>query len=427
MFRLAIRFLVFSTVLAIGFYSVVQWRAVEELNLLKQQWHSDIEFQFESAKIYPNGNLVINDVSLFFVKQGISVSIEQIEYSVGSLMEVVFLSDHIKIGQLPDDVRVVLNKVVIPLTPLLVKFLSQTDENNTWKSLQASACGSKNKIGMSEYFSMGYDNLVFSSVTEFAKNIYNGSYAGKGWLDIEETSRLDYRFGLLLEQSNKIPTVNTLKTASITSLNLSLKDTGYNRHRNEYCSLKSESSTEVFLTEHIKTVRQRLNSVGIKLTLAGERAYKQMLEEESLLEISVSPSASFSFNDFGYYDEKELRGLLNLNVQINDSTIHHIFDGWALDKFNKISIRKKQGIVQDAAQQRFETIVVKRNYHQESLRDLDRFLDYKVKVEQKNGSITTGKLRKLAKGKMFLDIALQGGVIQKTIRIDGIEKFFVYR
>jgi len=427
MLRFLVRFAVYFIGIGLGLYFIAQWRLSESLEQLNGRFGSNLKFEYSSAQVSPFGKLVLNNVIISFIKQDAVISVGKIEYSTGNVFDTAFLYQHLYANDIPEDLSLNFSNVVLPLTPTLIKYLSKQETDSTVRSLLLSACGNVQQMGIKEYSAMGYDYIVFSGGLTFQSDQNLQSLTANGWFDIEETASLKFELNLPNVGSERSALLVTNKELTIDSLKVNLEDTGLNRRKLEYCASKSQLAGDGFAEAHLDTIRQRLNSVGIDLTLAGARTYKEWIQPGSQLELSIKPAANFTFNDFGFYDELELRRLLGLDLKINGRLRSHVFEQWALDKFNTIRIRNSSNSNAAAPVKRFETVYVKRVYHQEPVEKAGEYIGYKIKLVRTNGKTSIGTLNKINKNKLYVDIKVQTGILQTAIKLKQIKEFHVYR
>ncbi|MCF6193566.1 MAG: hypothetical protein L3J46_04445, partial [Kangiellaceae bacterium] len=411
----------------LSLYFIAQWRLSENLEQLNERFGSNLNFEYSSARVSPFGNLVLNNVTISFIKQDAVISVGKIEYSTGNIFDTTFLYQHLYANDIPENLRLSFNDVVLPLTPTLIKYLSNKEADSTTRSLLLSACGDVQQMGIKEYSAMGYDYFAFSGGVTFQREQNMQILAARGWLDIEETARLNFDMNLSNITSERKELLAATKDLTIDTFNADLRDNGLNRRKLEYCASKSQLAGDGFIEANLATIKQRLNSVGINLTMAGVRSYKEWIQPGSQLELSIEPVVNFTFNDFGFYDEAELRRLLGLDLKINGRLRSHIFDHWALDKFNTIRIRNAYDSDINTPLKRFETVYIKRVYHQEPVEKAPGYIGYKIKLVRSNGKTSIGTLNRISKNKLYVDIKVQAGILQTAIKVERIKEFHVYR
>jgi len=426
MLRFLVRFALYFIVIGLGLYFVAQWRLSESLDQLNGRFGSNLKFEYSGARVSPFGKLVLSNVTVSFIKQDAVISVGKIEYSTGNVFDTTFLYQHLSANDIPEQLSLTFSDVVLPLTPTLIKYLSNQETDSTIRSLLLSACGNVQQMGIKAYSAMGYDYVVFSGGVTFQSDKNRQSLAAKGWFNIEETAKLKFELNLSNVDSERRELLVATRDPTVDSLKINFEDSGLNRRKLEYCASKSQLAGEGFAEAHLATIKQRLNSVGINLTLAGARSYKEWIQPDSRLELSITPTADFTFNDFGFYDEPELRRLLGFELKINGRLRSHVFDQWALDKFNTIRIRNSSNNAVTPLK-RFETVYLRRVYHQEPVEKAAEYIGYKIKLVRSNGKTSIGTLNKINKNKLYVDIKVQTGTLQTSIKLEQIKEFHVYR
>lgn len=427
MFRFIIRFAIFAVVIGLSLYVGVQWKLKEDLNYLTSKLRPFVQFDYQSSAMTLTGTIVVTDIDLFFQQQDINITIDKIEYSGGSILDMAFFRRQINSRQIPQKISLKVQQAVIPLTPSLVKYISSAEQNSIWNALNATGCGKIKHIGINQYFSMGYDYIVFSSESNFRQDDYSGNLVGGGWLDIEDTIKFSYDINLAgFYQSMNAP-LNESQLPTLEQLTFDIQDKGYNHHRNNYCSSRIGLKGDEYVEQHVEIVSQKLESVGIKMTLAGKRHYSSFRQPSSLLHLSVQPTVSFSIADFGYYDEPQLRKLLGLELQVNHQTVGTLFNNWALDKFEKIVVRDPEEEQSVDEQPRYKTVFIKRTFQKHPLSSINSFVNEKVRLIREDGKKFEGKLEEIKNNKLYVAMTLQGGIVTVTVDVKSVREFLVYQ
>lgn len=427
MLRFLIRLVIFAVVIGLSLYLGAQWKLKEDLQYFATKLKPYAEFEYESSVLTLAGTIKVTDVRLYFRQQDINITIDNVEYSGGSVFDMVFFRRMLDDRQTPQQMSLKMDAAIIPLTPSLVKYISSIEQGSTWNALNALACGKINHIGINQYFSMGYDYIVFSTESRFSQDKYSGNLIGAGWLDIEETTRFSYDLNLAGFYQSMGTAMSDQETPTLEQLTLEIQDKGYNQHRNNYCASRSGLGGDEYVDQHVQMVSQKLDSVGIKMTLAGKRYYNEYRQPSSLLQLSIQPSVSFSFADFGYYDEPELRKLLGIKLEINHQTVSTIFNGWALDRFSQIVVRHPSDETGGSNQSRYKTVFIKREFQKQPVSSVGKFINEKVRVIRSDGKIFQGKLSEIKNNKLYIAMPLQGGTVKVAVEIKSVKEFWIYQ
>jgi len=427
MLRILIRFVVFAFFISLSLYVGVQWKLSQDLDYLVSQSGYGARFTYGSSSISPTGEITINDIKVNIPSEEIKITINQLKYSAGSILDMAFIRTQMGKNEFPKKLSLKIKEAIIPLSPRLVEIFTKDDVRNTWDAVNASACGKVKKIGLQEYVEMGYDYLVLSTELQFKEDYYSGNLKGYGWIDIEQTNRTEFQ--LDLAGFYEYLTQSDIKASppSLDYLDLTIVDQGYNRHRNEFCSLKAGNESEDYVREHVKTVVQKLDSVDIKMTLSGASAYELLMKPNSQLHIEFKPEVSFTFADFGYYDEREIRDLLGLTVEINQQLYSNLVNNWALDRFNRIETREITTKSEQTKNRFFENIIVHRSFHLEDKKSMEEFINFEIKVVKLDGKSIQGVLQQNEKQQLVIIRQINGGTISSVINAKQVKEFFVYR
>lgn len=427
MLQFIIRLLIFSVAISLSLLIGVQWKLNEDLKYLSSNHRYDFDFSYDSSVITPLGQIILKDVKIYSQKLDVEITINEIQYSSGSIFKMAFLRQEFESGEFPELLELKIDQAVIPLSPSLVKAIKAFEKESVWGHLNASACGNVKSIGINQYFSMGYDYLVLSAETSLYKDPLSRNLHGKGWLEIEETSEIQFRLNLTDFYNNQLTHLLDTRFSQIEMFDLTVKDAGYNYHKNEYCSGRSQLSTADYLKQHVKIIQQKLRSVGIKMTPSGQRDYSDFLKPNSELHLHMEPDANFTAVDFSYYNEIELRKRLNLKLEVNDKNVPLFFNDWDLKKFQNISLKDKKAATSSTKIKRYKTILIKRQFQLEKLSDVEKYIDYKVKLLRVNGKETIGKLKRVYKKRLYIAMNVQKGTVEIPVLIKDIKTFSVFR
>ena len=427
MYRFIVRSIIFLLAIVVSLYVGVQWKLKEDLKYLSSRLAPEIQFDYQSSVLTPSGKIVVSDIDLNIRALDLNITIDKVEYSAGSIWDMAFLKGQIDDKQLPKQLSLSVKELIIPLSPSLIDTISLAEQSSTWDTLSASGCGDVKQFGINEYSNMGYDYIVFSSDAEFYQDDYSGNLIGKGWIDIEETSKFTYQLDLSGVYEAGEDADNKDNTPILEKLNLDIQDKGYNRHRNEFCALKSGLSADEYIEKHIKTFVKTLKSVDIEMTLASQRVYKDSMQPLSQISLSMKPKPSFSFKDFGYYNEAELRELLGFKISVNDQNIDSIFNKWSLDKFNTIVIASDDDEQSEGLQRRYENVIVKRKFQKEPASSAEKFIDYKVKIIRDDGKVYQGRLKEIKKNKLYIAMPVAKGTLKLSVEKKRVKEFYVHQ
>ncbi len=425
MIRMFIRLLIFVLAIGLSLYIGVQWKLSEDLKYLSKQLKPFVTFEYQNSMLTLDGRIVLDEINLFFPTDNLNVTVSKIEYSSGSIFDMAFFSRQVKDVDLANQITLTINEAVIPLTPALVKFIASAEQGSSWNALNAVACGKNTHLGINEYFSMGYDYIVFSSYFNFYRDDYNGNLMGGGWLDVEDSTKTTFQLSLsgLYEQ---LAAKTSKNTTHIELLDLTIKDKGYNQHRNEFCGLKSNTDPQQYVQQHIQEVVQKLKSVDIDFPLSSQRLYAESMQPSSRIHIRTEPQVDFSFKDFGYYNEAEIRKRLKLKLEVNGKKVSNIFNHWSLKKFNEIVFSNKDDDRVKRINQAYKNIVIKRKFIKKKISSAKNHINEKVKILRHDGKIIQGILTEIEGDRLYIERRIERGFIKVSIEKKAMASFYVY-
>ncbi len=431
MFRFIVRSVVFIGFFGLFVYLILQWKLSSDLEYFSEQLEPRIEFKYQNATFFLTGKISIQNIGLYFRDEDINLSIQSLEFSNGNLFDTILFRNRVHENDFPRNIDIQIEEAIIPLTPPLVKLIASTQQETVWDKFNALGCGSIKTFGINEYFSMGYDNIVFSTDINLFQDKQSGNLIGAGFIDIEQTSRIEFGLNLANVFPQQTADARAIRLPVLESLELEFKDIGYNNHKNEFCGLRANSSQEAYVENHVRQVKKALKSVGVKMKLSAQRALKNLMQPLSQLSVKLKPEVSFSLNNLGFYNETELRKELGLEVAINGKPVARLFESWSFDSLSNISFEEsfedKQNITDSNQAKRYETVIVRREYKIAAIGNADQYIGFQVKIVKDDSKVYEGKLVKIEKNRLYVDRALEGGIVQVATEVKLIKSFYIYR
>ncbi len=428
MLRFIIRLIIYSIAIGFSIYIGVQWKLQGDIqDLTKRVFGNEVILDYQKAYLTLSGKAVITDVSLFFKGHDINITANEINYSMGNIFDMAFQDRRFSQGRLPDKLQLNFNELMLHLNPALVKAIARNESHSLWRELSASACGDLTKFGINQYFSMGYDYIVVNGELSFFKDSYNDQLQIEGWADIEETARISYQINLDNYQEPRWLINPDL--SNIRMLLLDVTDKGFNRHKADYCASQSGISNKTFLQQHVTLVAQKLAEADLDLTPEAISAYTNVIQPFSQLNILLDPEESFSNKDFFYFSESELRRLSGFKIEINHQPLDKIFQDWSIEKYKNIQIKsnRRKKTSDDPVNKRYETLIIKRSFHPEELANIEKFMDYRVKLIRDDEKVYLGRLKRINKNRIYIVKPIQGGEVEVSVDRSRVKAFYIYR
>ncbi|MDQ7048306.1 MAG: hypothetical protein Q9M92_01705 [Enterobacterales bacterium] len=428
MLRFIFRLMIYTIAIGFSIYIGVQWKLQDDIKaIVARSFGPDVEFDYQKSYLTLSGRVVIVGASFFFKQKDVNITADTISYSMGSVIDTAMQNQYLGSGELPTKFNLKFNEVMLHLNPSLVKMFSQSEPRSVWQTLSSSACGDLDKIGINQYFSMGYDYIVMSGEMDLFQDPYNNQLQIEGWSEIEETLKVTYQLNLSDYQQQELllkPDLSNIRT-----LNLGLKDKGFNRRKNRYCAAQTDISNRDFMQQHIASLTRKLAQADLKLTNQALSAYSLFIQPESEVNILLEPEESFSNKDFFYFSESELRRLSGFKMEVNHQTVDKIFENWSIEKYKNIKTQKGRKTLEGNPNinKRFETLLIKRSFHQEKLSNLENYMDYRVKLIRDDHKIYQGRLKRVIGKRVYIVRPIQGGEVEVSMQIDRVIDFFVYR
>jgi len=416
--------IVFLCVLSTSFYFFAQWKLKANLDQLIIDSGKDIEISYDSARVTLTGTALIRGSSLNIPSLSIQMTIEEAEFGTANIFDLLFGSDSSDKFTLPEHLTLRFNNVNLPLSSTLVTMIKSAEQPNNLSALEASGCGQKTHIGIHEYLAMGYKSVNISGDFTVEKSAEVGNIisqiSGEAHLDIADMTRFNYQFELsnILNDFSDFSQFELMPTLNYFAMDIT--DLGYNFRKNTYCAEQEKTTIANYTDNHIKLVGDALKSAKLNMSDDIKRTYRELLQPGSTVHLSISPQAGFNLDSLTHYDEQQLREVLGVVLKVNNFDLPVIFDGWKLDKFDKVVVLSPKEIAKKNSIKIYK-------YYLKPLANAKRYISKKVKIVKLNGVVLEGRLDSVNKESLRLLISYQQGTSEGEIGKDQIDSFYVYQ
>ena len=414
----------FLFVLSISFYLFAQWQLKANLDQLIIDSGKDIEISYDSARVTLVGTALIRGSSLYIPALNIQIAVDEVEFGASSIIDLLFGSDSSGKYSIPEQLTLRLKNANLPLSTTLVSMIKSVEQPSHLSALEASGCGQKTHIGIDEYLAMGYQSVNVSGEFTFEKSAEVGDIiskiSGSAHLDITDMTRFNYQFELsnILNDFSDFSQFELMPTLDYFAMDIT--DLGYNFRKNTYCAEQEKTTIALYTDNHIKLVGDALKSAKLNMSDDIKRTYRELLQPGSTVHFSISPQAGFSFDSLFHYNEQELREVLGLELKVNNFDLPTIFDGWQLNKFDKVVVLSPKEIAKKNRIKRYK-------YYLKPLVNANRYISKQVKIVKPNGVVLEGRLDAVNKESIRLLISYQQGTSEGEIDKDQIDSFYVYQ
>jgi len=410
--------------LLLGLYLFAQWQLKSSLERFTDNLGNDFEVTYDSAKLTLSGTALINSAKLAIPSLNVQITIEEVEYAVGSVFDTLFSDEDSENFSIPESLYIRYENANLLLTPSVTAMIKSAEQPSHLSALEASGCGQKMHLGINEFLAMGYTDVNVSGELSFDKTSVVGGaiskIAGHSKLNISNMTRFEYQFEVsnISNDFSKLTILELRPTIDLISLDVT--DLGYNFRRNTYCAAQENTEIAHYLDKHIKLVSEALKSAKLEMTDDIKRTYKELLQPGSTVHLAVKPKPGFSFANLTHYNEQELRDILGLEIKVNNFDLPQIFKGWQLRKFEKVVVLSPKAI---AEKNRIKHL----KYHKKPLVNAKRYLRKQVKVERLDGSIFEGVLDSVSGDNLKISTTYKQGYSQGEIIKSRIKNFYVYQ
>ena len=413
----------FLSVAIVCFYFFAQWKLKSNLDQFISKSSENVEISYDSARVTLAGTALVRGSSLLIPSFNIQIAIEEVEFSTTNIIDLLFGSDSSEKFNIPEQITLRIDNANLPLSTTLVSMIKSVEQPSNLSALEASGCGQKTHLGIDEYLAMGYKSVNVSGDFTFDKSAEVGNIiskiSGAAQLNVADMTRFSYQFELsnILNDFSDFSQFELMPTLDYFSMDIT--DLGYNFRKNTYCAEQEKTTIASYTDNHIKLVADALKSAKLVMSDDIKRTYKELLQPGSTVHFSISPQNGFNFESLLHYNEQELREALGLELKVNNFDLPTIFDGWQLNKFDKVVVLSPKEIAK-------KNSIKKYKYYLKPLVNAKRYLKKQVKIIKPNGVVLEGRLDAVNKESLRLLISYKQGTSEGEIDKDLIASFYVY-
>ena len=370
-------------------------------------------------KIIPN---TINDV----------IPIGAISLNTPNLFALFNLRSGLKRGEIPQAMSLSIENLELPLHGGMIGAKPPPpSERTAFDDLDALGCGPVTRFSGNEWEEMGYTN--------FLSNLEIGYQLNSNNIQINLSSNTENWASIKLDISFALPTpVTSMATLGaafnpkLASLNLVIRDDGYNKKRSSYCAAKIGKSIRDYVTEHVRLVVEQLRMSGIQLGPGLIAAYRDYLNEQGSISLSANPPMPINPAELPAYRMEDVVKMTGLTLEVNDQRVTDLSADWdakrvmnvlGLDGQPAAAVQKEKSTSttpEPAPLKSEPAVVIQQTFHDVAVDTLPKHLGKIAKLKTRTGASYLGKLETFADGAIGITIRKKSGTATLSLRMDEI-------
>lgn len=421
--------LFFTGLILACLYSIGQWKVKSNLDRLIKSSKYVADISYSNAELTFEGSVLIEGIRADIYDINAEITIEEIEYNLGNVFDLLFKQNALDEFVLPEKVLIRYQNARMVFSPRFVNMLAsyqELDAKNTsgFSNITTLGCGQKMSLGIHDYIEMGYTDLMLSGDFNLQKTASASKLVsdviGSARLEINNVSLFEYQWkiGNVVNKLSELSSLNIMPT--LDSLSIDITDMGYNFRKNIYCAQQAETDTPTYLDNHIALVADTLNTAELKMTEQIQDKYRELLQPGSTVHLSIKPQPGFIFANLTQYNEDELRDILGLEITVNNFELPRMFTEWELEKFEEVVVLTPEAIETKRKGKIYQ-------YVEKPLTSAQRYVRRQVKIETVNDLIFEGMLQEVNADTLRISVFHQTGTSIGPITKTRIKHFYLFQ
>ena len=335
----------------------------------------------------------------------------------GPMERFELLRAHIQ-DEVPKNLKLSINRVSLDLNGEIAKWLGALQTGATvGTQIDALACGNRKFFSVNDLREMGYKELATDVRLEYKFD------ESKNALSLFAQVRTYDMMVLSIDATipgtdvpRKIKSVS-LQEPSIESLSITVQDLGFNKNKNNFCSVESGRPVEQYLKAHVESVRARAGEIHFRPSEELLTAYRTYLSKpSSTITISINPQDANPLSALSMPDSNDALQALGLEVSLDQKPIKN------LGNFKTAAERLAE---MQAAQEANKVKVI--TYRDTPVPDLNKYIDQRVLLNTNDGKFLVGYLTTVSPEEIVITRQMVGGSAVMTIAASNIARARVLR
>lgn len=425
-------------ILALALYALYYYQVKSSVDRQLQEMRPFIDAQYDSLYVNPLGEITLSTVAVNLMGQS-GIIIDSISLKSDPLFFLQF-EPRVNQGDWPESLTLAIEGLNVDFNMPLFLMMEQFATNNSeGVQLAALGCGRVTQFDMSALRMMGMRQGRF----DFFLNLRGRDL---GPLNLQLLTNMQGWGELLLDVdvSGNVGLDNLpAAVPSLQRVSFSLRDTGFNQRRNQFCSMQSGLSVAEYRQEHQTLVNDWIAQTLIPVPENLIAAYHQLSEPGASFSIQLN-TAGINQVDLLSPEQlferlsQQLSVTINNQVQVIDADSANLMLALiqqpviltSEDVSTQIEVdpalpRSMPGVASPPAQALQS--VVPRRYQQTSPEDLVNYVGHPVRFFTSFGKRVDGILVSVEGTTVRVAERVQHGVAQYPVELDTIQGTEVYR
>lgn len=272
-------------ILALALYAFYYYQVKTAVDRQIQEMHPFVDAKYDSLYVNPLGEISINTVSVNPMGQD-GIIIDRISLKSDPLF-FLQLESRVNQGDWPESLNLAIEGLNVDFSMPIFLMMEQLAENQSeGVQLAALGCGRIARFDMSTLRMMGMRQGRF----DLFLNLRNNEL---GPLNIQLLSNMQGWGELLLDvdiEGNVGFDDLYESTPTMQRISVSVRDTGYNQRRNQFCSMQTGLSIAEYRQEHQTLVNGWIAETGMPIPEGLINAYHQLAEPGANLSFELNAS-----------------------------------------------------------------------------------------------------------------------------------------
>ncbi|WP_151670072.1 hypothetical protein [Nitrincola schmidtii] len=424
-------------ILALALYGLYYYQVKRSVDRQLQEMGPFVDAQYDSLYVNPLGEITLNTVAVNLMGQS-GIIIDSISLKSDPLFFLQFES-RVNQGDWPDSLTLAIEGLNVDFNMPLFLMMEQFATNDSeGVQLAALGCGRVTQFDMSALRMMGMRQGRF----DFFLNLRGRDM---GPLNLQLLTNMQGWGELLLDVDvgGNVGLGNLTAAPSLQRVSFSLRDTGFNQRRNQFCSMQSGLSLAEYRQEHQSLVNDWVAQTMIPVPENLISAYHQLAEPGASFSIQLN-TEGLNQSDLLSPDQlferlsQQLSVTINNQVQVIDAESANLMLALiqqpvvlsSEDVSEPVEVdpslpRSMPGVASPPAQ----TVqsAVPRRYQQTSPEDLVNYVGHPVRFFTSFGKRVDGVLVSVEGSTVRVAERVQHGVAQYPVELDTIQGTEVYR
>ena len=412
-------------VIGVGSYKGAAWYYTNRLLLeVKKliELHAAIQHEWISTDF--SGNAVIHGVKVTPYQLRKPLYADRVVIRFGSPLNLIksinFLNEEQK-GHLPLQLEVEWQQMNLPLSSNWEAYLP---DERLQQDMFGFACGDIKSIGVSELEEMGYVNVPLSLRFSYGYDRISQELSGSFTSILDGMAKYEGDFEVVIPDGVTwpIPEGQSIPIPTIKKLRYTFEDKSFIRRATLLCGKKAGYNQDEFVQATIEKTQGIMDKAGIIVSEPLTNAYTTLLKGDSVIELEIAPAKPLNPADLVFMSADEVAATINSSVKVNRVPIPEASFTLNTEKFLNYLypppvVEKPTPPPKSAPKARYQLVPIEL---------ANQFIDSKIKVEQRSGKLTEGKLTNVEKFRIDVSAKVASGDVEYHFAPYDVSKLWIW-